>query len=63
MLELIEGMINGSYSLLSDIVSNVCYEHKIVNAMLMGELIFDGTYLLSGEEDSRGVEKKIESML
>lgn len=61
-LKLIESMIDGCQSLLTVVVPDVANKHEVVDSALVRKLILDGSDFLGGEEHSRGIEQKIESM-
>jgi hypothetical protein len=61
-LEEVEDMIDGCYSFLCDIVANIGHKQKIVDSVLMWEVIFDYSYFLACEEDAGCVEEEIEGV-
>lgn len=63
ILKLQKCMIDSRLPFLSDILSDIVNEKSIIESILVREVIFDGSYLLSCKENSTLIQKQIESML
>lgn len=62
-LELAKAMVNDSHSLLGNVVAHIGKELEVVDAQLVGEVVFDDADLLGGQEDTGCVGQQIECML
>jgi hypothetical protein len=57
-----EGMVDSCKSFLGDVVADIINEEAIVDAVLMGIVVFNGPDLLGCEEYAGSIEEKIECL-
>lgn len=61
--QLLKAVVNSRDSFLGDVVPHILYEASIVDFAICGKPFLDGSDFLSGEENSKRVEKQVEGML
>ena len=58
LCQFLKRVVDGGQSLLRNVISNVFEEINVADSFsIVGEVLPDGSDLLSGEEDSKGIEE------